>query len=96
VSSPKSHGFPIFSCPDRNRVSFVPTGAGPFCPVRTPASLPTPLQLQVPERSHHGVVQPGQGPRQPPTASIAGAGSSSGAGRRDPPGTEGPGHRLGC
>ncbi|KAI4885191.1 hypothetical protein NFI96_022461 [Prochilodus magdalenae] len=30
----RSKGFPVFSCPDRNKVSFVPTGSGPFCPVR--------------------------------------------------------------
>ncbi|XP_072548516.1 glucocorticoid-induced transcript 1 protein [Salminus brasiliensis] len=33
-----SKGFPVFSCPDRNKVSFIPTGSGPFCPVRQPSS----------------------------------------------------------
>ncbi|KAG9283726.1 glucocorticoid-induced transcript 1 protein-like [Astyanax mexicanus] len=34
----RSRGFPVFSCPDRNKVSFIPTGSGPFCPVRQPGS----------------------------------------------------------
>ncbi|XP_076868466.1 glucocorticoid-induced transcript 1 protein isoform X2 [Brachyhypopomus gauderio] len=59
-----SHGFPVISCPDKNRVSFIPTGAGPFCPVRTQTSQPAPLRLQarLPERSHCRAAQPSGGP----------------------------------
>ncbi|XP_033831487.1 glucocorticoid induced 1a isoform X1 [Periophthalmus magnuspinnatus] len=32
---------PLFSCPDKNKVNFIPTGSA-FCPVKLPGSLPLP------------------------------------------------------
>ncbi|XP_031432001.1 glucocorticoid-induced transcript 1 protein-like isoform X1 [Clupea harengus] len=32
-----SSGFPLFSCPDKNKVNFIPTGSA-FCPVKMPCS----------------------------------------------------------
>ncbi|XP_063055574.1 glucocorticoid-induced transcript 1 protein-like isoform X2 [Engraulis encrasicolus] len=39
----RSIGFPLFSCPDKNKVNFIPTGSA-FCPVKMPgcSSLLTP------------------------------------------------------
>ncbi|XP_034747790.1 glucocorticoid induced 1a isoform X3 [Etheostoma cragini] len=34
-----STSVPLFSCPDKNKVNFIPTGSA-FCPVKLPASLP--------------------------------------------------------
>ncbi|KAL2084497.1 hypothetical protein ACEWY4_020015 [Coilia grayii] len=33
----RSSGFPLFSCPDKNKVNFIPTGSA-FCPVKMPCS----------------------------------------------------------
>lgn len=33
-----SVGLPLFSCPDKNKVNFIPTGSA-FCPVKLPGSL---------------------------------------------------------
>uniref|UniRef100_A0A3Q2C6S0 Glucocorticoid induced 1a n=1 Tax=Cyprinodon variegatus TaxID=28743 RepID=A0A3Q2C6S0_CYPVA len=37
-SSRQSASAPLFSCPDKNKVNFIPTGSA-FCPVKLPASL---------------------------------------------------------
>lgn len=36
-----SASVPLFSCPDKNKVNFIPTGSA-FCPVKLPGSLPLP------------------------------------------------------
>lgn len=36
-----SSSVPLFSCPDKNKVNFIPTGSA-FCPVKLPGSLPLP------------------------------------------------------
>lgn len=33
-----SASLPLFSCPDKNKVNFIPTGSA-FCPVKLPGSL---------------------------------------------------------
>ncbi|XP_031711507.1 glucocorticoid-induced transcript 1 protein-like [Anarrhichthys ocellatus] len=33
-----SASIPLFSCPDKNKVNFIPTGSA-FCPVKLPGSL---------------------------------------------------------
>ncbi|XP_038131243.1 glucocorticoid induced 1a [Cyprinodon tularosa] len=38
MSSRQSASAPLFSCPDKNKVNFIPTGSA-FCPVKLPASL---------------------------------------------------------
>lgn len=37
-SSRQSPSAPLFSCPDKNKVNFIPTGSA-FCPVKLPGSL---------------------------------------------------------
>lgn len=37
-SSRQSTSAPLFSCPDKNKVNFIPTGSA-FCPVKLPGSL---------------------------------------------------------
>ncbi|KAK5855507.1 hypothetical protein PBY51_005604 [Eleginops maclovinus] len=39
--TPPSASAPLFSCPDKNKVNFIPTGSA-FCPVRLPGLLPLP------------------------------------------------------
>ncbi|XP_075902951.1 glucocorticoid-induced transcript 1 protein isoform X1 [Nelusetta ayraudi] len=47
MESGKSRGFPLFSCPDKNKVNFIPRGSA-FCPVKLlcsslfPAASPSP------------------------------------------------------
>ncbi|XP_041102184.1 glucocorticoid-induced transcript 1 protein-like isoform X3 [Polyodon spathula] len=38
ISSRQSNSVPLFSCPDKNKVNFIPTGSA-FCPVKLPGSL---------------------------------------------------------
>uniref|UniRef100_A0A669BP04 Glucocorticoid induced 1a n=2 Tax=Oreochromis TaxID=8139 RepID=A0A669BP04_ORENI len=38
MSSRQSTSAPLFSCPDKNKVNFIPTGSA-FCPVKLPGSL---------------------------------------------------------
>ncbi|XP_047239839.1 glucocorticoid induced 1a [Girardinichthys multiradiatus] len=38
MSSRQSASAPLFSCPDKNKVNFIPTGSA-FCPVKLPGSL---------------------------------------------------------
>ncbi|XP_036421843.1 glucocorticoid induced 1a [Colossoma macropomum] len=38
MTSRQSAAVPLFSCPDKNKVNFIPTGSA-FCPVRLPGSL---------------------------------------------------------
>lgn len=42
-----SASVPLFSCPDKNKVNFIPTGSA-FCPVKLPGSLPLPPTAEDP------------------------------------------------
>ncbi|XP_028672868.1 glucocorticoid induced 1a isoform X2 [Erpetoichthys calabaricus] len=42
MSSRQSGSIPLFSCPDKNKVNFIPTGSA-FCPVKLPSSDQNPL-----------------------------------------------------
>ncbi|XP_029359550.1 glucocorticoid-induced transcript 1 protein isoform X2 [Echeneis naucrates] len=54
--SGKSKGFPLFSCPDKNKVNFIPRGSA-FCPVKLLcSSLFSPVS---PSSSIHGNESPG-------------------------------------
>ncbi|XP_028819272.1 glucocorticoid induced 1a isoform X1 [Denticeps clupeoides] len=54
MSSRQSSSVPLFSCPDKNKVNFIPTGSA-FCPVKLPGSQ---LQHSSSERSE-GDEDPG-------------------------------------
>lgn len=43
-----SASVPLFSCPDKNKVNFIPTGSA-FCPVRLPASMQLTAATSEPE-----------------------------------------------
>lgn len=46
-----SAALPLFSCPDKNKVNFIPTGSA-FCPVKLPGSLHlTPAPEEEPQRA---------------------------------------------
>ncbi|KAJ8290643.1 hypothetical protein GJAV_G00015760 [Gymnothorax javanicus] len=39
IASRQMSGIPLFSCPDKNKVNFIPTGSA-FCPVKLPGTSP--------------------------------------------------------
>lgn len=49
-SSRQSTSAPLFSCPDKNKVNFIPTGSA-FCPVKLPGSLQLTLASEEDEDS---------------------------------------------
>uniref|UniRef100_A0A8C2E299 Glucocorticoid induced 1a n=1 Tax=Cyprinus carpio TaxID=7962 RepID=A0A8C2E299_CYPCA len=54
MTSKQSATVPLFSCPDKNKVNFIPTGSA-FCPVKLPGSLLQPKEESQagPSGSHH-------------------------------------------
>ncbi|XP_026112147.1 glucocorticoid-induced transcript 1 protein-like [Carassius auratus] len=54
MTSKQSATLPLFSCPDKNKVNFIPTGSA-FCPVKLPGSLLQPKEESQagPSGSHH-------------------------------------------
>ncbi|KTF97276.1 hypothetical protein cypCar_00011819 [Cyprinus carpio] len=54
MTSRQSATVPLFSCPDKNKVNFIPTGSA-FCPVKLPGSLLQPKEESQagPSGSHH-------------------------------------------
>uniref|UniRef100_G3PHH1 Glucocorticoid induced 1a n=1 Tax=Gasterosteus aculeatus aculeatus TaxID=481459 RepID=G3PHH1_GASAC len=64
--SGRSKGFPLFSCPDKNKVNFIPRGSA-FCPVKLLcSSLFSPISpSSCSPTNHHGIDGPG--PQVTPT-----------------------------
>ncbi|XP_055368699.1 glucocorticoid induced 1a isoform X2 [Betta splendens] len=50
-----SASVPLFSCPDKNKVNFIPTGSA-FCPVKLPGSLPLTPALEPDENEDNTEV----------------------------------------
>ncbi|XP_040020959.2 glucocorticoid-induced transcript 1 protein isoform X1 [Gasterosteus aculeatus] len=68
--SGRSKGFPLFSCPDKNKVNFIPRGSA-FCPVKLLcSSLFSPISpSSCSPTNHHGIDGPG--PQVTPTLHAA-------------------------
>lgn len=75
-----SASVPLFSCPDKNKVNFIPTGSA-FCPVRLPASMqPTPAASEPEDQeSPSGGSEPTQVPSSSGSSSTVEPGEEDGS-----------------
>ncbi|KAF7226612.1 glucocorticoid-induced transcript 1 protein isoform X1 [Nothobranchius furzeri] len=69
--SGKSKGFPLFSCPDKNKVNFIPRGSA-FCPVKLLcSSLFSPISSSISSGLHSNSSLGSQTTPTPPTSPVA-------------------------
>ena len=83
LRSSRSKGFPLFSCPDKNKVNFIPRGSA-FCPVKLLCSSLCSSSSPVAPSSYAELGFHGNTPATTPTIRIkdtdaAGAGATDGS-----------------